>query len=112
MSFEDYLSCRVMDLLMESYVNTGLWEEFFAALRAMNVTVFDFMVFFHDRDDLYTPKLNEILASFNAAVKDNLYDSQADAENALQHPDLFEKPGYAFASRTYFQNFKVFILFF
>jgi hypothetical protein len=90
MPFEDYLSCRIMDLFIEAYVNTGLWEEFFAALRAMNVLAFDFLVFLHERKDLYTPKLNEILASFAAAVKDNLYDSHAEAENVVLHTGLFE----------------------
>ena len=90
MSFEDYVSCRVMNLFIETYVNNGLCEEIFAALRAMGLSVFDFLVFFHKRTDLYTPRLSEILASYVEATRDDLYESYEEANNAVLHTDLFE----------------------
>jgi hypothetical protein len=90
MPFEDYVSCRIMNLFIETYVNNGLCEEIFAALRAMNLSVFDFLVFFHERRDLFTPKLNEILASYVEATRDDLFDSYEEANNVALRADLFE----------------------
>lgn len=90
MSVDDYVRCRVMNLFIETYVNNALCEEIFAALRAMGLSVFDFLVYFHEHDELYTPTLNRILASFVSHTKDDLYDSYEDAEKSALSSDLFE----------------------
>ena len=90
LSFEDYLSCRFMNLLIEFYFNNGLCEEIFAALRGMDASVFDFFVYIHGHPEMYTPKMSEILASFIKATKDDLYDTQEDAEKCTSGTGLLE----------------------
>lgn len=90
MPFEDYISCRVMNLFIETYVNNALYEEVFCALRKMGVSVFDLLVYMFEHDELYTPKIKEILASYVAATKSHLYDSYEDAEQTVLHSDLLE----------------------
>ena len=89
MPFDDYLSCRIMDLFVETYVNNGLCDEIFATLRAMKLSVFDFLVFLNERNDLYSPKLNERLESFLSATRDDLYDSYEEAQAFATSPKGF-----------------------
>jgi radical SAM superfamily enzyme YgiQ (UPF0313 family) len=91
MSMDDYVQCRVMNLFIETYFNNALCEEIFAALRAMNLSVFDFLVYLHRHEELYTPKMKEILASFVMHTKDDLYDSYEEAEKSALSVDLFNK---------------------
>ena len=91
MTLEDYVDCRVMNLLIETYFNNALFDEVFSALRAMDVSVFDFLVYLHEHDELYTPKMHEILASFVQATKDDLYDSHEEAKEYALRSDLFPK---------------------
>jgi hypothetical protein len=89
MPFEDYVSCRIMVLLIETYYNNALFGEIFAAMRAMAVPVFDFLVYLHGHRELYTPKVRRIIDRFEDATRDNLYDSHEEAESLGLGPDLF-----------------------
>ena len=89
MPFEDYLSCRIMNLFVETYVNNGLCDEIFSAIRAMDNSVFEFLIFLNERDDLYSPKLNERIENFLSATRDDLYDSYEDAQAFATSPEGF-----------------------
>lgn len=91
MPFDDYISCRIMNLLIETYLNNGLCEEIFAAMRAMDLSVFDFLIFMHQHDELYTPKIKEIMASFVEATSVDLYDSYEQAESSVLEPETFDR---------------------
>lgn len=90
MPMDNYVQCRVMNLFIETYFNNALCEEIFAALRGVNLSVFDFLVYLSEHHELYTPRMNEILASYVAHTRDDLYDSFEDAEAAALSSDLFE----------------------
>ena len=90
MPFEDYLSCRIMHLLIETFINNGLCEEFFAAMRSMEISIFDFFIFLHQHDELYTDRFREIVTSFLAANTAKLYDSYEEAESSVLDSDAFE----------------------
>lgn len=91
MPFGDYVSCRIMNLLIETYLNNGLCEEIFAAIRAMGLTVFDFLIFIHQHEELYTPKIKEIIARFVVATSEDLYDSREQAESSVLSPEMFDR---------------------
>jgi len=81
MTFDDYVSCRVMNLLVETYINNGLFEEMFAVVEAMGVQPFDIMVHLHSNQHLFSEKMVEIIDSFIVETKDDLYESHAEAES-------------------------------
>ena len=91
MSFDDYVSCRVMNLIIETFYNNSLFEEVFQALRAMNLSVFDVLAYLHARADLYTPRMRAIVDSFVAATRDDLYPSRAAARDYIAQPEVLEK---------------------
>ena len=91
MPFEDYVSCRVMNLLVETYLNNALCDEIFAALKGMGLEVFDFLVFMHQHEELYTDKIRDIIKSFVKATSDDLYDSRGQAEASLADSGIFDR---------------------
>ena len=88
MAFEEYVSCRIMNLLIETYINNGLFDEIFSALRAIEVSPFDLLVHLHRSPDLYTGSMTAILESFEAETK-NLFDTRDQALAASSDPELF-----------------------
>ncbi len=93
MPFEDYVSCRVMDLFVETFINNALFEEVFAALRAMEIEVFDFLEYFFDHDEYRSPQMNEILDRFIYATRDDLFESREQAEAHVLQPNIISEYG-------------------
>jgi len=91
MPFEDYVSCRTMNLLIETFVNNAFCEEIFAALRTLDLSVFDFLVYLHQQDGMYSPNMKKVLSSYVAATKDDLYDSRAEAEEKALSPEFLDR---------------------
>ena len=91
MTFEDYVSCRVMNLIIETYINNALFEEIFSALGAMDISTFDCLVYLHEHDELYTSKMKEIFKNFISSTKDDLYDSYEEAEKYVFRPEIMKK---------------------
>jgi len=86
LSFEDYLSCRVMDLLVETFVNQGLYEEVFSSLNIMGIESFDCLLYMHEHQDLFTNKVNDIVDKFIVQTRDDLFDSINHVKQAINEP--------------------------
>jgi len=91
MSFDDYVSCRVMNLLVETYFNNAMFSELFLVMRASGVDVFNILVYLHEHTELYTTAINEIVSKFISITREDLYDSRGEAENVLHDPDVIQK---------------------
>ncbi len=91
MTFEDYVSCRVMDLLIEVYINNGLFEEVFSSLISMNTSAFDCVAYLHKHAELYTLRMKEIIESFVRSTRDDLYNSYEEAELYVLRPEIIKK---------------------
>lgn len=88
MSFEDYASCRAMCLLIETYYNNSMSEEIFTAMRAMALSVSDFLVYLHEHTELYNATVKAIFDRFDVATRNNLYGTHEEAEAAAMNPDI------------------------
>ncbi len=91
MTFDDYVSCRVMNLIIEIYVNDAFFEEVFSCLKVMNIPIFDCLVYLHKHTELYTPKMKEIFESYIDATKNDLYTSREEAEQYIRRPEIINK---------------------
>ena len=45
MTFDDYVSCRKMDLLIETFHNNALFEEFFLSLKTLGISEWECLVY-------------------------------------------------------------------
>ena len=91
MTFDDYVSCRKMDLLIETFHNNALFEEFFLSLKKLGIPEWECLVYIYEHDELYTSKMKEIMSSYIKATKDGLYDSYEQAKEYSVRPGRFEK---------------------
>lgn len=79
MSFEDYVSCRKMNLIIEGFYNNSPYMELFSSFKNLGFPVFDLLQFLHSRPDLYTEKTAEIFAIFDEMTRSNLFDTYEEA---------------------------------
>lgn len=91
MSFEDYLDCRVMNLIVETFYNNAIFEEAFAVVQALGVSVFDCLLYIKKHDELYTPRVKEIVDEFVNQTSCDLYDSLEEAQSHVLTPEIIEK---------------------
>ena len=91
MTFEEYLSCRKMNLLIETFVNNGLCDEVFAAMRTMGLSVFELLAVLHRHDELYSKKFQNSLTSFLDANCAKLFNSREEAETSVLGCENFDR---------------------
>ncbi len=91
MPFEDYIECRVMDLIIETFYNNSLFEEVFAMVRAMGVAIFDCLIYMKDHGGLYTPKIKEIIKEFIFQTSKDLFDSFEEAKSFVLTPEVIDR---------------------
>ena len=61
---EDYLECRVMNLIVETFHNNAIFDEVFALIKTMGISRFDSLLYIKDHPELYTSKIVEIIEEF------------------------------------------------
>ena len=91
MTFDDYVSCRVMNLIIETFHNNALFEEFFLGLEELGIYEFDCLLHIFEHEELYTTKMKEIIANFVKATKVGLYDTYEEAMEQSVKPNRFEQ---------------------
>ena len=88
MPFQDYLECRVVNLLVETCYNNALFEEVFNLLREMDVPVFECLLYMKDHQELYTPKIATIIEEFIYQTGKDLYETREEAERVVLTPEI------------------------
>ena len=91
LSNDDYVDCRIMNLLVTTFYNTSMFEEIFVMLRAMNVSRHDCLVYLKEHKELYTDKINKILENFIKGTTQDLYDTREEASNFVLSPEILSK---------------------
>lgn len=91
MMFEEYVSCRVMDLIVETFFNNALFEEVFCTLQKMNLSAFDCLCYIHKHPEFYTPSIKQIIDRFTFDTSKDLYDSYADAVSYTSTQEIVGK---------------------
>lgn len=91
MSFDDYVECRVMDFVVEVFVNNGWYKEIFDLIDILELKKFDFLEFVRQNDYSYPPKIAEIFDSFVTDTKKDLFMGKNDIEGFVSSENILEK---------------------
>jgi len=91
MSFDDYLDCRVMDLIVETFYNNALFEEVFALLTRLGVPVFDCLLQIKNHPELYNQRINGILKDFIHQTSKDLYATLDEAKSVVLTHEVINK---------------------
>ena len=91
LSYDDYIDCRVMNLLVTTFYNTSIFEEIFVMLRAMNISRHECLLYLKEHKELYSEKINNIIKQFISGTTEDLYDTWEDANRIVLSPDIIGK---------------------
>lgn len=91
MTFDDYVDCRVMDFIVEVFVNNDWYVELFEVIKSFGFKTFDFLVFVKQNIRLSSPKMAEIYDSFIKDTCADLFAERADIEEYISRVDILEK---------------------
>ena len=90
LSGEDYVECRVMNLIIKSFYNNSIFNEVYAMLRKINVSPFDCLIYIKNHPELYTKKISEIFQSFITETTEDLFNSWEEANNYVLSKDKID----------------------
>ncbi len=91
LSRDDYIECRIMNLIVESFYNNAMFEEVFAMLRAIGVSVMDCFIYIKEHSEIYSERIKEIIKSFVFETAEDLFDTWEDANKYVLKPEIVEK---------------------
>ncbi len=80
LSFEDYLECRLMNLLVETIASNSLFEEVFSMIHALGLSRFDFLVFILDHPETYPETIRAHFESFINDTQSDLFESEEEVK--------------------------------
>jgi len=91
MPFEEYVECRKMNLILETFYNNALFEEVQALLRTLELSVFDAFVYLAEHPELQPPAVSEIFDSFVEQTVKDLFNTAEEAKTLVLLPGTVEK---------------------
>ena len=91
LSFQDYLECRLMNLLIETFINNALFEEVFGMIHALGLERFDFLVYILEHPETYPETIRSYFESYIADTKGDLFESEEEARAFSQVDENIEK---------------------
>lgn len=91
MSFQDYIDCRVMNLMVETFYNNALFEEVFAMLREMGMPVFDVIVDLATHDGFHSTRIREIIDSFIDQTGNDVFETREAARRRVLTPRIAKR---------------------
>lgn len=91
MTFDDYVECRVMDFVVEVFVNNDWYIELFEFIKLYELKVFDFLVFIKENRRGFPSRMSEIFDSFVKDTCKDLFAEKKDIEAYILGEDILEK---------------------
>lgn len=86
LSNEDYVDCRVMNLMVKSFYNNGVFIEVDNMLKAVGVSPFDNLLYIKQHPELYSQRIKNIIASFVAETTEDLFSTKEEAKEHVLSP--------------------------
>jgi len=91
MPFSEYVDCRKMNLVLETFYNNALFEEVFACLSVMGLPIFDAFLYLAEHPELQPAPIAGILKSFEEQTVEDLFSGHAEAKAKVLSPGTVEK---------------------
>lgn len=91
LSFSDYLECRTMNLIVETFYNGAIFFELVNLLDVLGVPYFDVLIFLLEKPHLRSKKVAAIFNEFVVHTSIDLYDTASEAENIALIPEIMNR---------------------
>ena len=91
LSMNDYVECRIMNLIIKTFYNNNIFNEIHSTQRAMGISPFDCLVYIKDHEEMYTEKVKKIIESFVTETTEDLFDTREKANEYVLSPNVINK---------------------
>ncbi len=91
MPVEDYIDCRIMNLIVETFHGNAVFEEVFRMVRTLGASVFDCLSYVKQHPEFYSARVHEIIEEFIKETRDDLYDSFDQANSYVLDDEIIDK---------------------
>ncbi len=91
LSMNDYVECRIMNLIIKTFYNNNIFNEIHSMQRAMGVSPFDCLLYIKDHEEMYTKKVKKIIESFVTETTEDLFDTREKANEYVLLPNVINK---------------------
>jgi len=91
LSKEEYVECRVMDLIVSTFHNNAVFEEIFSMVRAVGASPFDCLIYIKDHPELYPSRVKQIIDEFAIETNEDLFDTHEEANTYVLTPEIIDK---------------------
>jgi B12 binding domain/Radical SAM superfamily len=91
MTFDDYVECRVMDFVVELFVNNDWYIELFELIKFYGLELFDFLAFIKENRNGFPDKMAGIFDSFVVDTCKDLFAEKKDIEIYILGKGILEK---------------------
>lgn len=91
LSFQEYLDCRLMNLMIEIFINNAMFSEFYSVLDFFNISKFDTIKYISDHNELWTEKVKNIFDSFVEDTQEGLFDSYEEIVEFVQADNIINQ---------------------
>ncbi len=91
MTFDEYVECRVMDFIVEVFVNNDWYIELFELIKFYELKVFDFLLFIRERRKEFSNWMTGIINSYEEETCKGLFAEKKDIEAYILGEGILEK---------------------
>jgi radical SAM superfamily enzyme YgiQ (UPF0313 family) len=89
LSFEDYVDCRKMHLIIQIFNNDGAFESVVKFLRKLNIKMSDWLELIHE--EKLEGKITNLFKEYENHTRDELWESKEELKKFIQSPGTIEK---------------------
>lgn len=90
LSFDDYLECRLMDFIVEVFINNAWFEEIFALNSFFGLSRFDFLLFLKN-NIMHSKRIKKIAENFKKDTVKDLFDTNEAVAEYIKKPGILER---------------------
>ena len=91
MPAEDLHECRLMDFLMEVFINSGWFEEVMVLIKKLDLSTFDFIVFIKNHPEFFSGKMSHIIDKFEKLGHTDLFETEEKIEAFIESPGIIDQ---------------------
>jgi len=91
LTIEDYVECRIMNLIVRTFYNNNIFEEVYAMLKSIGISIFDCLIYIKEHPELYSEKTKQIIKSYVSATIDDLFKTREEANKYVLSPKIIDK---------------------
>ena len=90
LSFDDYLECRLMNLLIETFINNALFEEIFGMIQALGLSRFDCLLYILNHPETYPETIQSYFKSYINDTTNDLFETEEEVKAYTQREGNIE----------------------